>query len=714
MDDSQITEIDIRGILGLLRRQIRLIISTILIVLGIATITLFTLKPIYTSTALVLVDPNKKNLLDTSVLDIGGATASARIDSEVEILKANSTLLSAIETHGLVSDEEFGVKLDRIERLSAWLRISEGRLPTGDQALQGVLTNVGKSLQVKRRGLTYLISVSFSAETPTKAASVANVIAKSYIDNQLRAKVSGASATRDILGARISDASAAIASSEAALGDYVFANIDRISSQTGNVQLTSLTSQLANLEKQRQKNILMSSLINRVVKDRDWSELTTKLGLNAVADLEQQRRKIVDDLSRSVVGEAVFVNLQYELVKVEKQMEEKAKSELTRLSQSRFKISSETNNLKGQIRVSAISSDLPADMVTEIFELQQNAEEARTQYQGLLSRLREVETQVDLQVADSRIVSAALPPERPSFPNNKLVLALAGLIGVGIGIGLAFLNEHYIGGFTTLAQVEAVLTTPVLAVFPKLKGKASADGKLPTLAILNTPLSSFSENVRRLRIGIEKALPEIVSENRSGRVILVCSAVPSEGKTTAALSLARTYALSGKSTLLIDADMRRPSLQKELGIADINKGLMEVLSGLPSANVLSSAIVEDKNTDLQILVGSKNSKVPTDQMFASNMFKSLMAVTVRKFDIVILDSPPVGPVVDALYLAQYADFLVFVVRWASTSQNEVRAALSSIKDALPDNVETGIVLNLQEKKMVGYQYSSYDGYYEEG
>lgn len=718
MDETQFAEIDIRDIIGLLRRQLKLVIFLIVIALGIAGIALFTLKPVYTATTLILVDPNQKDLLDTSGGVTSGASASARIDSEVEILKSNSILLDVIAEKKLLGSDEFGVKLGRYDGILTKLRLSDGKLPTGNQALQGVLSKVRNSLSARRRGLTYLISVDFSAGSPDVAADLANAVSKSYITNQLAAKVQGALAVRDILGARIAQASDAISHSETALGDYVFANMDRISKQTGSVQFTALTSRLSGLELEQQNNDRLISVIQGGVREANWTSLSQSLGLEAVAELERQRQDLIKKIDNLASGATDNIDLQNELQNLESQMADKAATELARLNQTTLELQSQNVDLRSQIRVSAVSSNLPADMVTDIFELQQNAGEARIQYQTLLSRLREVETQVDLQVADSRIISVAVPPNKPSFPNKKLILALASMLGLGAGIGLAFLNEHYIGGFTSADQVESVLKIPVLAAMPKLKSGALPEGVGPAGSMLHAPLSSFSESIRRIRLGIDQVLGRrgsalVGDPGPKSSIIMVCSAVPGEGKTTAALSLARAYALSGQSTLLIDADMRRPSTQKELGITDPKFGLLEVLTNQPKSIQLSSALVSDSDTDLSILIGAKASNVPTDQLFASKKFAGILNNARNSFDIIILDTPPAGPVVDALYLAPYVDYLLFVVRWASTSQNDVKSAISQLKKSLSSSAQIGIVLNQQDNKIVGYN-ANYSGYYDEG
>lgn len=711
------TEIDLRDILGLLKRQIKLVAISVLTTLGIATIAIFALKPIFTASTLILVDPSTKNLLVTSESSASSALDSARVDSEVELIRSQSTLLNVVKGGQLVTDPEFGVKLNTKDKFLAFLRLSDGEIPNGEEAVHSVLRKVEKSLVVRRKGLTYLISIDFSSQSPEKAATLANLVATSYIADQLQAKVQEALSVREILNARIAEATAAIGNSERLLDDFVFQNIKRISSETGNTQISLLSNQLNSLEKEKYRSENLTERLAQSLQQNDWNSLSQSLGLDAVAELETQRIEIVNRIKNAAVGTPTESDLKKELESIENLIKEKAGSELNRLRQETTRVFAKAVDLRKQVRITALSSDLPSDLVTEIYQLQQNASINRNQYQTLLSRLREVETQVDLQVADSRIVSFALPPPAPSFPNSRLILVMAGLMGLGVGIGLAFLNEHYIGGFSSVEQIEAVLKKNVFVSVPKLKPSALTNGAPPSDAILEAPLSAYSESIRRVRAGIDQSLRRrnqlftAKGISSKGFIVMVCSAGPGEGKTTTSLSLARTYAQSGLRTLLIDTDMRRPSIHKLLDLAP-KSGLFDYLSQKDmKANPLPEMLTRDKNSNLQILLGAHSSNVPTDQLFTSNRFSRLLLSATNHYDIVILDTPPAGPVVDALYITPHIDFLAFVIKWASTSQSDARTSISQLQESMPAHAEMAVVLNQQDGGKSGY-LSNYESYYQ--
>ncbi|MEK1925538.1 MAG: AAA family ATPase, partial [Rhizobium giardinii] len=340
-------------------------------------------------------------------------------------------------------------------------------------------------------------------------------------------------------------------------------------------------------------------------------------------------------------------------------------------------------------------------------------------YQTLLSRLQELDAQASLQLPDSRVVSAALTPTLPSFPNSKLILGLSLIVSIGIGIGLAILREYFIGGFVSENQIEAVLKVPLSAIAPRqvsddLHKLASPSSSLSDLMV-TAPLSLFSESVRRLRLTLDQQERKNPAPKRQdadeGKIIMVSSALPAEGKSTMALSLARAYALTGKRALLIDCDLRKPSVNKHLNL-EPNHDFIDYLRQDRNSATLTSLIMRDPLSNLTVLLGGRRSDVATDELVMSEKMGRILASARKHFDYVILDTPPIEPVVDGLYLSRHADMIVFVIKWASTSQSSAKRAVAALKEN--KNPDAGIVtlLNQQDRTKMSGNYS-YSGYYTE-
>ncbi|MCD7058918.1 GumC family protein [Pelagibacterium xiamenense] len=709
--------IDIRGALALLRRQKRLIIGTFLVVVGLAVVVIFSLTPRYSSSALIFIDPANKNLLDPTEITTSGTSESSRVDSEVEIIQSQGNVLAVIQEHGLVSDPEFGVTLSLRDRILTFLRIDNPDLPTGDMALRDVVENFQDALSVRRRGITYLVDVTVESEDPDRAAELANALADSYIAQQVRTKIESVSASQAVLEARLAEASDAIVRAEEAFDAFVSQNLERLAAEAGS-SVESLRAELLSVSAEREATTLLLRDVNRYMGQGDLAATVTALENDALAALDAQRRQLSSVLAGTDAASPAAIDLRNELAAIEAELEQGVRTQIDTLSTNAAQLESSESRLREQIRSDLLASDLPIDMLTRLYELQQAAQLARSQYQTLLSRSFELGVQTDLQIADSRIISRALPARSPSFPNTNLMLALAALGGLGLGVGLGFLYENYIGGLTSKVQTEAILRLPVLAEIPRQKHLAGAEAKSVSDVVVAAPLSHYAEAVRRLRAGIDRHLnvryrtaETALPDARQGAIIMVSSPLPAEGKTTVALSLARTYALSGKKTIIIDCDLRKPAVHRQLDIAP-EHSLWEYLKGDVDRSALARVIFEDAETGLSVLAGARHLEAPADQLFQGKAFEELIKAATRSFDVVILDAPPILPVVDGSHLAQYADILVLVVKWASTSQSEVRNAVTILQESCAPEAEIAVALNQQERGQSSYG-GRYASYYQE-
>lgn len=708
---------DLRYVFGLLRRRIWLIVAIMVMVVGGAGIALLALKPVYTATALVLVDPSKKNLLDPDAAMGGTGSDSLRVDSEVELVKSETTLLAVARDLELASDPEFGVRFGLRDTLITFFRLGEPQLPTGDEAYQYIINGLRDAISVQRRGLTFLIAVDARSARPEFAATLANAIARKYIQQQLEAKVASTLDSRDIINARITDASATVLQSESAFDDFIDTNLPRIGDATGRSDFALMREQIDVLGRVRSDTDTRIQSAELGLSQRDWNAVANGLQDAAVADLERQREQLLASLGEAAAGSQAAIDLRTELGKVESSLESTARKVVTDLRQSVADTQARVSELRTDLRTSILSSNLPSDILTSIYELQQRAEIARAQYQTLLTRQKDLDTQAFLQVADSRVVSEATRPTTPSFPNPRLILIFAALAGLAFGIGLAFLIENFVGGFSSEAQAESILKLPVVSAIPRQRSlkRGGAESFTVADALVAAPLSVYSESIRRVRIGVDQALNRAGILGEAGRapggiVIAVTSAAPNEGKTTISLSLARAYALAGLSTILIDCDLRKPSVHRQLGM-DASEGLLDYLTSNASQELRSIVTVDDAS-GAQVVLGSRRSDVATDQLIAGRTFTTLVSAARKNFDVVILDTPPVGPVVDGLYLAGMADAIVFVVKWSATPQQEVRGAVASLVSAKREAAPMLVLLNQQSANPTAYK-GRYAGYYAE-
>ncbi|MDV3253200.1 AAA family ATPase [Devosia sp. BK] len=705
-------EIDLRAILGVLRRHIRLIVLVVVTVLVITGGVVYSLKPEYTATTLVYVDTARKDLLDPEALAAGSSAAdNARVDSEVEIVRSIPTLLRVIQDANLLNDPEFMPKLGLRQELMAFLRLAEPTLPTGEEALNNLVERLRGAISVQRRGLTYLISINAEAASPATAARIANATADAYIALQIQSKTQSVLNSLDVLEPRISEATSRLAQSEGAFDTFVEDNVARLSAgDSSNIE--ALRQQLAQATSERQRLGSIVDTANQSLQQLNYEQLASSLQSEAVAGLEQQRTDLLNRINSLEPNSTDAVDLRGSLAQVEQRLQTTAQQEIQGLQQQVSTFQDEASGLRDQVRQRFLGSDLPPDVLTSIYELQQNSTLARTNYERLVARVNDLRAQADLQVADSRVVAQATPPNAPSFPNSRLILVLAGLAAVGLGVGLAFVVDNFVGGFTSTDQLETVTRREVITGIPLQRPNKRDDGHIASAAdlVVTSPLSHYSESLRRVRLRLDQLLaaPRADGRQRRGKVILVTSSLPVEGKTTTALALARTYGVAGQRVLIIDADLRKPSLHKQLNV-ESTSGLHEYLAGEISPEESKSIINRDPQSGISVVLSANQSNLPTEHLLTSKTFVQLIEAATQAFDIVVIDTPPAGVVVDGVYLMQFADVILFLTRYASTTQREVLNALKTIDRSKVE--DTPLVLAMTQEpgnaRSYNYKYSSY-------
>ncbi len=716
-------DLDIRAIAAVLRRQMRVIVATALVFFGLAAVFLVAVKETYTATALIVVDPDQKNILETSArFPSSAGRENARIDSEVEILRSDAVALAVIDRKNLVSDPEFGPRPGVFARLAQAVGMANAAPAEREKSVARTLAAFKNATQVRRKGLTYLISVASTSRSPQKAADLANTTARAYIDQQVDAKVSATLAARDVLQDQIDQARQALAGYESRIDEYIANNLGALKSSSAAGDIDDLRNQLETARTEIQQTRAARDMALRQLQQEDWAALAQSIGDDSLRQIEARRKEILDRLAtqgatRTDSAEALDFNAQ--LARMDAELANRTRAGLRQFDSRLEQLDRQAAGLRAGIRRSVLSSDLSPEVLTGIYALQQETSIARAQYQNLLSRMRDLETQARIQIADSRIVSPAIAPVEPSFPNRNLVLLAALAASLGFGVSLAFLKEYYIGGITSPTQLSELLQTPVVGIVPSVED-APTDRLSHAEKIIDAPLSVYAESIRKLRATIDQGFragtgPAGAGQIAQGKVILITSSLPDEGKTTTALALARTYAISGRKTLLIDADLRKPSLHRHLGY-EPQTGFLDYLRNGDNDELRGTFYARDPASPLALIMGAARSELPTDQLLTSARFETLLQQAREVYDVIIIDTPPLLPVVDARYVAHYADAVVVLVKWAATSQSDLRAAIQPLAGAMKSGAALLPVLGQvpERRHQPDYGYSGYGPGYSAG
>ncbi|MEO1207701.1 MAG: polysaccharide biosynthesis tyrosine autokinase, partial [Pseudomonadota bacterium] len=304
-------------------------------------------------------------------------------------------------------------------------------------------------------------------------------------------------------------------------------------------------------------------------------------------------------------------------------------------------------------------------------ELEREALSSKQLFEALLQRYKITAETQDLQLPDARIVETADIPLLPSSPNRKKLVALSAIGAFGIGIMLVLALEFATTGIGRPEDVETVLDVPYLSSLPLLEPSTNRNALHKIRMTIAEPDHDFVEAIRQARRDLD-----VRARNASGRVQLICSALPGEGSSIVASNLAHHYALTGQRVLLIDGDIRRAHLTRQLG-PNHNVGLINVLQdGAPP----EAAILQDTQTNLCFMPAITSSPSPhfNPELLAAPSFTGAIHKLRGYFDVIIMDTPPILPVIDTQFMADQADQLVLVLTWRKTPKALAKKAIKAL------------------------------------
>lgn len=694
--------IDLRRIGMILRRRWMILCAAMLAAVVLATVAYLAAEPRYVATAQVALDRAAERVINVDSVVPTADPDSPAVDTEVQVLRSPELIGRVADRLRLDLDPAFN---------SAAQGQAAGPAPAKPDLIgrQRAIGTVLSGLNVERDGLSYAISVSFEGGTPQQAARVTNAIVEEYVSGQAGSKADATQRASRFLEQRLQQLRSQVLAAERAVADYrasrgLFAVSN--SSTVTQEELSGLSTQLAQA---RAENAAAQARLTaaraQLRRGRSGEELGDSLDSPVVSALRAQRAEAARELAslekRYGPRHPDLVKAQNALRSTDAQIAAEVQRIVANVSIQAEIAGQRAASLAGSVgqTQAKLASDNEASV--RLNELERNAESARTLYQAFLDRYRQTVAQSGLERSDSYIISRARVPNRPSSPNMLVYAALALIGGLGTGVLLVALLQLLERGLETSDSVESALGLPMLASIPdagtlpgyRESGLPAAPAELP----VKRPQSVFAEAFRTLRTSIQFA-----DTGKPVRVVAITSSVPGEGKTTTAMALARVAAAAGGSVLLIDCDARRRASSRQFA-EDAVLGLDEVLAG---ETTLEQAIVQDSLSSVCLLPQRHDSKGIS--LAERPKLAELIETARERFDLVLLDSPPVLPVDEARVIASMADGVVFLVRWRKTPAKTAAVALRRLYDV---NAEVlGAVLTLidvREQERAGLDETSY-------
>ena len=502
-----------------------------------------------------------------------------------------------------------------------------------------IIDDFSKAVSIGRRGMTNVISISATLSSPEAAAAAANAVANSYLNEQVEARITANQTAAAALHDRVETLAASIADIDEQIDAFVTAKL----AELGSVEAQSLLLKIAEESKKRDAGRMQLADLQRGLEANDVA-LLAQFAEAQQAGIAADRQALVRELVTET-DQAQLAQAKLRLDALDKEIRAAAERQATTIQNEISLSNGLTAAFRSQIEATLSDLQLPRDVAIELARLQREADTRRSLYEGLLERLRQVEQQSDFRIPDSRVIAVATAPTEPSFPPRRLIVASALFLSLCAGFGLAVVRERFIGGVTSIEQLEGLINVPVLAAVPCPNGTGK---ERPDQEVVARPLSPYSEAIRRVHLGINAMLP------KGKRSIFLTSAVPGDGKTTMALALARQMAMTGSSVLLIDADLRHPSIHRYLN-EETTDGLINFLSKPGEAAADQLTITREPASGVSFVLGAQSSSIATDALLMSSRFDELMSFARSKYDVVIVDTPPIGLVVDAAVVARHCD-----------------------------------------------------------
>ena len=656
-------ELDLVGWLRLLWRRALLILGVVVLGTAGAAIAIAYLPRQYVAEALLLIEPRPALGGRDGAVNAGLDRDSATIDSQVQVLRSRSLARRVIVRLGLDADPE--------------LRGGKGEAavpPAGEDEVEPALVEafLGR-LDVVRRGKTRVIAVAYRSADPNKAARVANAVAELYVADQLSSKFELSRRAASWLASRLKELEDQVAQAEREL--LAFRTRAREREQGF---LARARNELAGLERAhvlaRSERLALEARLERIKRNGAQGLRGVLVGEASplLASLESLRAELVrreaELLGRYGERHPAVQNLRREKAELDRQIRAERAALLVRVEaeveQARVREQALARELERLKRAAQLA--LEAEVREQ--ELARRVEVARGLYEAFLRRLQDAAGREEIELADVRVISEAQPPTAPEFPDPLVWLSFSGAGSFLLALFAAYLLEQSGRGFRSAEALARFLGGVETVVLPRLRRRQLA-GRDPADYAIERPRSRYSEGLRELlALALRKPRAE-----EGGVVWLVASALPAEGKSSLALALGRLAAAEGFRAAVLDLDLRRAELQSRLGLQG-GPGIAELLEGRARPE---EVMRQDPRTPLVLLPAAPALAQPT-RLLTRQAFADLLKELRRRFDFIVMDSPPLAAVADARLLAAHADGLVMLVQWAATGRTVLRRALARL------------------------------------
>jgi capsular exopolysaccharide synthesis family protein len=682
--------IDFGWLVATFRRRVwTFVITFVLTVAAVCAFMIF-FPPIYTGTARVAINQNPVSTTPEKETPVVSnlPVVSNDVDTETQLIQSRRVAGLVVDRLHLDRDPEFAGSHVSLKKSITNFFLSFFHKPKHLSQRDKIIDNVLGNLDPERFLETNAIDINYKDHDPAKAQRIANAFAQAYLDDQVQGKARRNREATAALLSQLEDMRQEAANEAAKVDAYKIAhNLLSVGSQTLTEQEVSGFDQAVATAKAEaaadQANLKTAQ--EQLARGSNGEDIGEALSSPVVTALRAQRAVLSGKLADL---EAHYGPKYPDLAQARRQLadlDQEIQSEIHRtVSNLTAKANiSEKRVASLEATRDSTKGELAANNAAQagLDNLQRAATASEAIYEAYLGRFKEASAQVPSLAPDAEIVSRAGLPDDPSFPIMWLFLLLGVVAGLLFGCAAVLIAEMLETRMATAEDVEQKLGRPYLGGIPLLSSVLKASRLSPLDIVVSEPMSVYSEAFRGLLASVD-----LGGSDGGPRVALITSALPAEGKTTIAASLARTASRQGVSTVLIDCDVRGRGLTRGLKIDERAPGLIQVLMG--EADLTDSLLIDSSSGAMILPMG--HSSTPSDDLLSGEAMDTLLASLRENYDAVILDSTSLQ-IAAARRLAAKADAIVLVARWRDTVEAGLRAALRSLPvDHAP---LVGVVLN---------------------
>jgi polysaccharide biosynthesis transport protein len=693
--DTEVRETHLWDYLHVLLRRRRLILAIFLTFTAHAAFKTWMTRPVYEASAQILIErttPSVLNFKEVAETN-AGFWGDDYYQTQYKILQSRALARKVIEAMELFQDPEFGGPRP-VEEVKQALAA-----PAGESTLvEGTIDAFLGRLKVQPIKNSQLVSVGFEAFRPELASRVANKTAQLYIQQSLEFRYQISSDAGTWLGGQIDEQRKKVEAAEIALQatreELGIVNMEERQTLLEQ-KLSELGSALTSLKTARlEKEALYGQMKQAASPDELPEVMHNSLVQSLRIELTAQERQESQLLDRYLPGHPEVVKVRNQIAETRSKIQSEAQR-VIRSTENEWKAlaAQETSVAAALESAKAEALDLGRRLIP--YETRKHEVDANKEVlNGLLSRHKQTDVAQELKSSNIRILDAAVTPGGPVRPQRRRDVTTGMLLGLALGIGLAFFLDYLDSTLKTPDDVRNHLGVPLLGVIPEVK-----EGAGDLLALKDRLQGPFLEGYRVIRTALSYCWTD-----QSPRVLICTSTAPGEGKTLTSLNMALTLSSTDGRVLLIDCDLRKPTAH---GVARVARtpGLSDVLAGKVA---VPDAVQSIEGSTLQILASGSSVPSPGD-LLTTEAMRGLVESQRGAYRWIILDTPPIGAVADALVLSSMADGIVVVAGAEMVSRKAVLNTLHRITDTGARIL--GVVLNRAQVVKHGYYYGHYYGHY---